>query len=314
MGRSRRGPGAASGFAVLITLCVASLILFTVYVREGEEGPLHTVQLGAAEVLRPVQGLFGYVASPFVVVGDRIETALDAGGREELETKALEYEEGAAEAARLRQENERLRELLNGERPSFTYAPLASVVSPVGGQLTERVKINVGTEAGVGPDMPVIVGENVLVGRTTSRVTPNTAEVLLITDQNFAAGVRILPQGSPDAPAGGESTSGETTSAESTTEEETTSGSGPVGEGLLRTNWEGYLGVDYVDLRARAEVGDFVVTSGKAGDRELLFPEGLLMGAIESASAQDIDQYKKIVVTPAARPDELDEVRVITDW
>jgi hypothetical protein len=32
-------------------LCLAVLVLFTAYVREGDSGPLHTVQLGAYEVL-----------------------------------------------------------------------------------------------------------------------------------------------------------------------------------------------------------------------------------------------------------------------
>ncbi|MDQ5819761.1 MAG: rod shape-determining protein MreC, partial [Actinomycetota bacterium] len=86
------------------------------------------------------------------------------------------------------------------------------------------------------------------------------------------------------------------------------------GEGLLRTNLEGYFGVDYVELSDRAEEGDYVVTSGRAGDRELLFPPGLLVGTIESVSSQDIEQYKKIVVDPAMNPDDLEEVRVIVDW
>jgi rod shape-determining protein MreC len=240
----------------------------------------------------------------------------------ELEARALEYEEGAAEAARLRDENQRLRELLDGERTSFTYSPLARVVAPVGGQLTERVVINVGSDDGVRPEQPVVVGNNSLIGRTTERVTPNTAEVLLVTDQNFAAGVRILPpkasQGETDeeSTTAGESTSRESTANEAsgTSEKEPDFGADSHGEGLLRTSWEGYLGVDYVDLNADAEQGDFVVTSGRAGGRELLFPPGLLVGTVESVSSQDINQYKNIVVAPAAEADDLQDVRVIVDW
>jgi rod shape-determining protein MreC len=217
---------------------------------------------------------------------------MNAEEKRELEEKVLEYEEGAAEAARLRQENERLRQLLDGQRPSFKYSPLASVVAPVGGQLTKRVTINRGTNDGVKPEQPVVVGNNTLVGRTTNQVTPNTAEVLLITDQSFAAGVRIVP------PSGSEDDSSDDSH----------------GEGLLRTNWEGYLGVDYVDLSAEVEQGDFVVTSGQAGDRELLFPPGLFVGTVESVSSQDIDQYKKIVATPAVKAKDLQDVQVITDW
>jgi rod shape-determining protein MreC len=300
----RRKSNAVSSIAALIILCVTSLALFTVYVREGDSGPLHTIQLGAAEVLRPVRGLFGIATSPLTAVNERIEGVLDVSEEKELEEKAREYGEEAAEAARLRQENKRLRELLKGERASFEYSPLARVVAPVGGQLTERVVIDIGTNDGVKPEQPVVVGNNILVGRTTRQVTPNTAEVLLITDQSFAAGVRILPpEASEDASAKEDTSAGKSASTEDSH-----------GEGLLRTNWESYLGVDYVDLNAEAERGDFVVTSGRAGGRELLFPPGLLVGTVESVSSQDIDQYKKIVVTPAMKADDLQEVRVITGW
>lgn len=317
-----RKSSAASSLVALITLCVASLVLFTIYVKEDDSGPLHTVQLGAAEVLRPVRGLFGLATSPFSAASERVEGALDTSEKNELEARALEYEEGAAEAARLRDENQRLRELLDGERTSFTYSPLARVVAPVGGQLTERVVINVGSDDGVRPEQPVVVGNNSLIGRTTERVTPNTAEVLLVTDQNFAAGVRILPpkasQGETDeeSTTAGESTSRESTADEAsgTSEKEPDFGASSHGEGLLRTSWEGYLGVDYVDLNADAEQGDFVVTSGRAGGRELLFPPGLLVGTVESVSSQDINQYKNIVVAPTAEADDLQDVRVIVDW
>ena len=321
MGRMRKS-SAASSLVALVILCVASLVLFTIYVKEDDSGPLHTVQLGAAEVLRPVRGLFGLATSPFSAASERVEGALDTSEKNELEARALEYEEGAAEAARLRDENQRLRELLDGERMSFTYSPLARVVAPVGGQLTERVVINVGSDDGVGPEQPVVVGNNSLIGRTTERVTPNTAEVLLVTDQNFAAGVRILPpkasQGETDeeSTTAGESTSRESTANEAsgTSEKEPDFGADSHGEGLLRTSWEGYLGVDYVDLNADAEQGDFVVTSGRAGGRELLFPPGLLVGTVESVSSQDINQYKNIVVAPTAEADDLQDVRVIVDW
>ncbi len=56
----RKKSSAASGLAALSILCVVSIALFTVYVKEGDCakeqvtcGPLHTVQLGAAEVLQP---------------------------------------------------------------------------------------------------------------------------------------------------------------------------------------------------------------------------------------------------------------------
>lgn len=289
----RKKSNAASGLAGLVILCITSLVLFTIYVREDDGGPLHTVQLGAAEVLRPVRSLLNLAASPVQGTGDRIGNAFDGRREADLERQAREYEEDAAEAAGLRQENERLRRLVEADDPTFDYAPLARVVAPVGGQLSDKVVIDVGTEDGVKPEQPVVVGDNVLIGRTTSTVTPHTAEVMLVTDQDFAAGVRLVP---PDAPA------------------EPAEGEAPYGQGLLQTGWEGYLGVNYVDLEARVEKGDFVVTSGRAGDRELLFPPGLLVGTVETVTSLDIDQYQKIVVEPTVRPADLQEVRVVVGW
>ena len=299
MGR-RKSSSATSGLAALFILCVASLVLFTIYVKEGDGGPLHTVQLGAAEVLKPVRGVVDAAASPIGEATEKVENAFDTSEEDRLRRQVLESEELAAQASRLERENERLRELLRGERPFYEYGPLARVIAPVGDQFTERIQIDVGSEDGIKADMPVVIGENTLVGRTTE-VSRSTAEVMLVTDQVFAAGVRIVPPAQFD-PASGQLSPAVTAEDVS------------YGEGLLRTNLEGYLGVDYVEISDRAEEGDYVVTSGRAGDRELLFPPGLLVGTIESVSSQDTVQYKTIVVDPAMDPDDLEEVRVIVDW
>lgn len=302
----RRKSSAASGLAALFILCVASLVLFTVYVKEGdcaqgrECGPLHTVQLGAAEVLLPVRSVAATVFEPVRETGQRVQNAFDNGEEERLRREVRETEALAAQSSRLERENARLRELLKGERTTYEYGPLAQVVAPVGDQFTERIVINVGTEDGVESDKPVVIGENTLVGRTTE-VSKHTAQVMLVTDQIFKAGVRIIPPAEFD-PASGEI-------APAVTDEGVS-----YGQGLLQTNLEGYLGVNYVGLGSRAEEGDFVVTSGRAGDRELLFPPGLYVGTVESSSSQDIEQFKKIVVDPAVNPDDLEEVRVIVDW
>ena len=297
----RRKSSAAGGLAALFILCVSSLALFTVYVKEGEAGPLHTVQLGAAEVLRPVRSVVATGAEPFLEVAEKVQSVLDTGEEEKLQRELQEAKGLAAQASRLERENARLRELLKGERSFYEYGPLAQVVAPVGNQFTNRIQIDVGTEDGIKPQMPVVVGENTLVGRTTESVSRTTAEVMLVTDREFYAGVRIIPPAEFD-PASGQL--GPTVTAKDVS----------YGEGLLGTNVEGYLGIEYVNLGSRAEEGDYVVTSGRAGTRQLLFPPGLFVGTIESVSSQDIDQFKKIVVEPAMNADDLEEVRVIVDW
>ncbi len=296
----RRKSSAAGGLAALFILCVASLVLFTVYVKEGEAGPLHTVQLGASEVLAPLRSVVAAAVEPVQQTGERVESAFDTSEEEALRRKVQETQGLAAQASRLERENARLRELLRGERSFYEYGPLARVIAPVGNQFTNRIQVDVGTQEGIKPQMPVVVGENTLVGRTAN-VGRSKAQVILITDREFKAGVRIIPPAEFD-PASGRLSPAVT--AENIS----------YGEGLLGTNLEGYLGIEFVDLSSRAEEGDYVVTSGRAGTRQLLFPPGLFVGTVESVSSQDIDQYKKIVVEPAMNPDDIEEVRVITDW
>jgi len=302
----RRKSSAASGFAALCALCVVSLALFTVYVKEGdcssqgECGPLHTVQLGAAEVLQPVRGVVGALFSPIRETADRVGNAFDKGEEERLRAELRDTEALAAQTSRLQQENERLRGLMGGQRAVYEYGPLARVVAPVGDQFSERIVIDVGTENGIRDDQPVVVGENTLVGRTTN-VSRHTAQVMLITDRMFAAGVRIVP------PAEFDPASSEVSSA-------VTAEDVPYGQGMLKTTLEGYFGVDYVDRSLQAEEGDYVVTSGRAAGRDLLEPPGLYVGTVESAASQDIEQFKKIVVDPAMNSDDLEDVRVIVGW
>ena len=296
----RRKSSAAGGLAALFILCVVSLVLFTVYVKEGEAGPLHTVQLGASEVLAPLRSVVAAAVEPVQQTGERVGSAFDTSEEEALRRKVQETQGLAAQASRLERENARLRELLRGERSFYEYGPLARVIAPVGNQFTNRIQVDVGTEEGIKPQMPVVVGENTLVGRTAN-VGRSKAQVILITDREFKAGVRIIPPAEFD-PASGRLSPAVT--AENIS----------YGEGLLGTNVEGYLGIEFVDLSSRAEEGDYVVTSGRAGSRQLLFPPGLFVGTVESVSSQDIDQYKKIVVEPAMNPDDIEEVRVITDW
>jgi rod shape-determining protein MreC len=292
----RRKRGGGRGVAGLIALCLAALVLFTVYVREGDSGPLHTVQLGAYEILRPAREAVGTVMSPLAGAGDRVSGAFAAGEEEALKSELRDYREQAAGAAALKDENERLRRMLDGGDSGYEYGPLARVISPVGEQFTERMVIDIGSEQGVESGQPVVVGERTLVGRTTGRITAETAEVMLVGDPNFAAGVRIVPP------------------REAQTGKDGTVAEAPLGTGLLRNHWRDSLIVEYVDREARAKKGDFVVTSGRAGERKLLFPPGLLVGTVSSVGSEDIDQYQEVRVKPVERPQDVHQVRVVLDW
>src|SRR4028119_913587 len=113
----RRKSSAASGFAALCALCVVSLALFTVYVKEGDCssqtdcGPLHTVQLGAAEVLQPVRGVVGALFAPIRETADRVGNAFDDSEEERLRAELRDAEAIAPPTSQLPQETARPRGL-----------------------------------------------------------------------------------------------------------------------------------------------------------------------------------------------------------
>ena len=80
----RRKSSAAGGLAALFILCIVSLVLFTVYVKEGEAGPLHTVQLGASEVLGPVRSAVAAAARPVQEARQRFGSAFDKSEEDAL--------------------------------------------------------------------------------------------------------------------------------------------------------------------------------------------------------------------------------------
>ena len=86
----RKKSSAASGLAALFILSVVSVALFTVYVKEGDCtqeqgcGPLHTVQLGAAEVLQPARSIFATVFEPLQRASESVQGAFDNSEEQRL--------------------------------------------------------------------------------------------------------------------------------------------------------------------------------------------------------------------------------------
>ena len=81
---------------LLIVLLAVSLVLTTVYAREGEGGPLHTVQ-----------GIFGVVSSPLRNVGAHVGSAVES-----VSDAAADATADATTLSQLREQNQQLRKLL----------------------------------------------------------------------------------------------------------------------------------------------------------------------------------------------------------
>lgn len=171
-------------------------------------------------------------------------------------------------------QGERLQQLLNFQQRYIYSTIAAQVIGTSGTDQSHVVTIDKGEDAGLKHDMAVITAEGI-VGKVRE-VFPRTAQVLVINDQTAGAGVIL----------------------ESTRI-----------RGILRGNAQGQAQIVGIVADSRIQPGEHVLTGG--GDA--IFPRGLPVGQVRGI-LRDPDQegFIRVLVTPAAHLDRLDEVLVIT--
>jgi len=177
-------------------------------------------------------------------------------------------------------ENQRLRELLRFRQLNPTYdfrggQVIARVISKGPNNYLSTVTIDLGSEHGIQPGMPVVT-ERGLVGRIY-KVGPNSSTVLLITDPS--SGVPALLQrnrlvGVVDGRAG----------------------TPPV--------------LDFIPQEGDVTTGDLVITSGLGGS----FPKNLVIGQVVEVRQRDYEMFQQAVLRPTVNFDRLEFVLVITNF
>jgi rod shape-determining protein MreC len=190
--------------------------------------------------------------------------------RERVDKLDLELR-NAREAAN---DNERLKGLLGlKERTGYDFVA-ARVIARDPSAWFNTVTIGAGTSSGVELNMPVVTGGGI-VGRVIA-VSPWTAQVMLLTDDQAAAGAVVGQLGQSSA-------------------------LGPV-KGLGQS---GLVEMRYVSDLEKVAVGDYVMTTGQDG----IYPAGLNVGQVVEVKRGS--QSHVIYIRPSARLDQLKEVAVL---
>lgn len=261
---------------LLIVLIVLSLVMVTVYFREGDSGPLHTARSVTIEVTAPIARLGTAITSPFRNFGDWLEgfgasrerlTALEEQN-EELRARLAELEEA-------RQENERLRELVAFAESQDLARLGANVIRRPVSIWEGVIQLDRGSNDGVQPGMPVIAAQG-LVGQV-SEVSPNACTVRLLTDQQ--SGVAALVQ-----------------STRAT--------------GVIRGSVSGELSLDFIDRALVPVEGDVVLTSGLGG----VYPAGIVVGDIVAVNDKRGELYPDITVESRVPVDRIEEVLILVGF
>ena len=158
--------------------------------------------------------------------------------------------------------------------PQYSYKA-AAVIGRDPSPFLSYVIINIGSDQGLLPGMPVVTDKG-LVGRVDA-VIAEAARVQLITDSASAVDVR-LQSSNTDAILDGSVTSD--------------------------------LSLDMISQNASVTVGDVVLTSGLGGS----YPPNLLVGQVVSVRKLDYELFQQAVIQPNVDFNQLGFVLVITNF
>ena len=273
---SGAGGGMPAGRRTLVVLVCASIVLVTLYSREGASGPVHVLRSAVQTVAAP----FAWAGSQLLHPLDLLATAMgnataDEGTLEQLREENATLTAELAELGEYKLENERLRQIVGLASAYGTEGVGARVVGFSSDDWSDTVTVDKGAAAGVEVGMPVTDGNGV-VGQV-SAVAADSATVTLLSDPGYQVGALLQNSRTP---------------------------------GVLQGSVDGSLHLAYVPAAAEVEVGELVVTSGLGG----AYPKGLLIGTVASVTSSPSDVYCTIVVEPAASVGNLEEVYIITSY
>jgi len=252
------------------SLVLLSIVLITIYFREPVGGGLHGVQSTGATVLRPFEVGANRVAQPFRDGYGWFAGVLHAkseNGRLRKEVDA--YTALATQNANAVEQNAQLKSLLHYvSSPQFpkNYDYVATdVISRPPAELAQQIGIAAGSSSGIRIDDPVVNADG-LVGKVT-QVAGHSAEVTLLTDPDMMV----------------------------TSVDRVTQATGLVGNGQGR----GTLILDRVSKSDNVKPGDLIVTQGFHYKKlSSIFPAGIPVGIVSSASQNDTDLYWQVQVNP----------------
>lgn len=248
-------------YITLLTILVLCVLIVSLYVREGDNGPLHRTQARLRDLfVTPVS----FIKKGYVGVSDWFSGIFMAGElkreNEELRRQISESRRLVLEAQDLKRENEELRKAF-GLKERFPYrlipAQVVIIHQEIGGKF---YTVDRGQRDGIERNDPVISSDG-LFGRVY-QVGKSSAVIIPLNHPMSSVSVRVV----------------ETKEV-----------------GVVEGTREEKLMLRLIPKESKASIGSIVVTSGLGK----IFPEGLLVGTILNVKEDPNRLDKVIEVGPA---------------
>ena len=272
--------------AVLLLLVAASLTLLSLYYREGSSGgPLHGAENVVSTIFSPISSVTDRALKPVRDLVNWFHETFDArGDKARLQDQVATLRDQLARQQTQQGEAKELSDLneltSGGIVPDGTTPVTARVVGRSPTVWYSTVTIDRGSGDGVRIDDPVVAAQG-LAGKIT-QTTSNTSEVTLITDADSAVTARVQPSGA----------------------------TGVVEPNVGNPN---DLQLDFLERGAHIAEGQMVVTAGfSTGDLGSIFPPGIPIGHITTATVEEQQAYQRVHLAPFADLRDMDFVKVLT--
>ena len=234
------------------------------------KGILTPLRTGTSALADHAQKLYDYVFN---------YEALKAEN-ETLKSELAQIKDDAREAAAVKRENDRLRDLLALKKENPDYVLVDSYIiarSPV--DWNESFTVNRGSNSGIEVGMCAITANGEVVG-LVMEVGPNYSIIKSVLDSTLEISATIASSGE----------------------------SGMV-KGAYTNDQLGYLRMDLLPSSAVIRNNDQVVTSGST-----VYPRNLILGYVVDAGFIDTGVAKFALLRPAADIDSLEQVFILTDF
>lgn len=258
---------------LLVALLVVSLVLVVVYAREGDGGPLHTIQDSTSALSSPLSSV-GAASSSLAASATTSLEDLTADGQtmSQLQENNATLSQMVVELEEYRQEANRLESLI-GLHDAYGFTSVAARVTGYSSDSYNRIiTIDAGSASGVTEGLPVM-GSTGVIGQVIS-VSTYSSQVRLLNDAQSGAAVMLQSSRS---------------------------------EGILSGSVEGVLYLEGVDEGVEVKEGEAVITSGLGGG----YFRGLVIGTVSKVEQRQGDATRTIVITPNASFDNISEVLVV---
>jgi rod shape-determining protein MreC len=245
------------------------LVIFALMTYQGKKGsflsgnPVSALLYRAASAITSVSDS---ITRPFHMMALRDEENRDLKKRlDELNIERMRYQEYIAE-------NRRLKDLLKlkGEKKNVLAA--ARIIGRGTNYWANTLVMDKGASEGIVKDAAAITPRG-LAGKVTN-VSDSYSSLLLITDINFSAAVRLQESRK---------------------------------EGVLAGTGTGRTVLKYIPPETEVREGDIVITSGL----DLLFPPGIPAGYISKVDKAGSGQFQYIEVAPFTDSSSIEEVLII---